>query len=85
VRLSLSEAKGKLTELARRAEAGEEVILTRRGLPAVKLVSVDRKPTAAEKRRLMEGIMEEGRRKALPGPDAAHAADFLYDEFGLPK
>jgi hypothetical protein len=29
-------------------------------------------------------ISERASKKATPGPDAAHSADFLYDEFGLP-
>ena len=38
MKISVSEAKGQLTELVRRAEAGDEVILTRHGHPAVRLV-----------------------------------------------
>lgn len=40
MRVSVSDAKGQLTELVRRAEAGDEVILTRRGYDAVRLVAV---------------------------------------------
>ena len=42
--ISLSEAKGRLHELMRRAEAGETIILTRRGKPVVRLVAVPRLP-----------------------------------------
>ena len=38
--ISLTEAKSRLNELVRRAEAGETIILTRRGKPAVRLVAV---------------------------------------------
>lgn len=38
MRISVSEAKAQLTDLVRRAEAGEEVVLTRRGKPAARLV-----------------------------------------------
>ncbi len=38
--VSVSDAKGQLSELVRRAEAGEEVILTRRGREIVRLVVV---------------------------------------------
>ena len=38
MRVSVSEANGQPTELVRRAEAGDEVILTRHGHPAVRLV-----------------------------------------------
>ncbi|MCI3131886.1 helix-turn-helix domain-containing protein [Phenylobacterium aquaticum] len=39
----------------------------------------------AERLKLIEAIRASARTKILPGPDAAHAADFLYDENGLPK
>jgi prevent-host-death family protein len=50
MRVSIIEAKEKLSELVRRAEAGEEVILTRHGQAAVRLTPVrmapDRAPAA---------------------------------------
>jgi prevent-host-death family protein len=82
--ISVTDAKAQLTDLVRRAEAGEEVVLTRHGQPAAKLVPVKAKPTAAEKQALMDRIMEEGSKKALPGPSAARSQDFLYGDDGLP-
>jgi prevent-host-death family protein len=38
--LSVTDAKARLTELVRRAESGEEVVLTRHGHPTVKLIAV---------------------------------------------
>ena len=38
MRVSVTEAKGQLTELVKRAEAGDEVILTRRGHEVARLV-----------------------------------------------
>ena len=80
----MSKAKAQLTELVRRAEAGEEVILTRHGRPAVKLAPVAPAFDPAERMRLINEVMESARGKILPGPCAARAADFLYDEDGLP-
>lgn len=80
----VSEAKAQLTDLVRRAEAGEEVVLTRHGQPAVKLVPVQVMPTREERLRLIAEIQESARGKALPGPCAARSQDFLYDEDGLP-
>ena len=40
MQISITEAKGHLTELVRRAEAGDEVVLTRHGKAAVRLVPV---------------------------------------------
>lgn len=37
MKISVTEAKGQLTELVRHAEAGEEIILTRHGQPAARL------------------------------------------------
>jgi prevent-host-death family protein len=48
--ISLTDAKAKLTDLVRRAEAGDEVILTRHGQPAVRLVPMARKLSPDELR-----------------------------------
>ncbi len=87
MKISIAEAKGQLTELVRRAEEGEEVILTRHDQPAVRLVAVTKKKPLdpVERRRILEEIRAAGRAKATPGPDAARSQDFLYDEYGLPK
>ena len=43
MRISVTDAKGQLTDLVRRAEAGDEVILTRHGQPAARLVAIKTK------------------------------------------
>jgi prevent-host-death family protein len=78
-----------LTDLVRRAEAGEEVTLTRRGQPTVKLVPIVAKPDAEAVREKRRKALDKFRgiakgRPEWEGVDAAHAADFLYDEKGLP-
>jgi prevent-host-death family protein len=83
--ISVSEAKGQLTDLVRRAEAGEDVVLTRHGQAAVRLVPVKAVVDRAARRRVIEAAQEMARGKRLPGPDAARSQDFLYDEDGLPK
>jgi prevent-host-death family protein len=85
LKASLSQAKGQLTELVKRAESGEDVVLTRFGRDVVRLVPVTRKPTAEERRAALDTAQLEGRLKALPGPSAARSQDFLYDEEGLPR
>jgi prevent-host-death family protein len=85
MRISVSEAKAQLTELVRRAEAGENVVLTRHGQEAVRLVPVQRAVGQAERRNLMERVRRSGAAKALAGPDAARSQDFLYDNDGLPR
>jgi len=85
MQVSVSDAKAQLTELVRRAEAGDEVILTRHGHAAVRLVPVGGKAVGADRRRILEAVRASGRRKATAGPVAARSQDFLYDHQGLPK
>jgi prevent-host-death family protein len=84
MRVSVTEAKGQLTELVRRAEAGDEVVLTRHGHPVVRLTPVGALPNATARRSLMEAVRASAT-KASSGPDAARSQDFLYDEEGLPR
>lgn len=83
MRISVSDAKAQLTDLVRRAERGDEVILTRHGHPAVRIVPVQAVPDLAERRRVMDEIY--ARAVTTPGPCAARSQDFLYDEDGLPR
>jgi prevent-host-death family protein len=85
MRVSVTDAKGQLTELVRKAEAGDEVILTRHGQPAVRLVPMEATPTRAARRALMEAVRRSGGQNATKGPSAERSQDFLYDEFGLPN
>lgn len=112
MRISIAEAEGQLADLVKRAEQGEEVVLTQPGLSSVRLEVVpsavenpvapydaaaelaklvplpsERAPLSSEeKRRLLDRLRDEVRRKKLPpGPDAARSQDFLYGEDGLPK
>ena len=84
--ISISEAEGRLTELIRRAESGEAVILTRDGRPTVQISAVRPKLTVEERRRLMSEFRAVIASKVdKRGPNAAGSQDFLYDEDGLPK
>ena len=85
MRVSVSTAKGKLTDLVRRAEAGEEIVLTRHGHPAVRLVSTRARTDRKSRRALLEAVRLAGAGKAKAGPGAARSQDFLYGSDGLPK
>lgn len=85
MRVSVTEAKGQLTELVRRAEAGDEVVLTRHGRPAVRLVPVTPVPDRTSRRALLESVRAAGAAKATAGPAAARSQDELYDGEGLPR
>jgi len=85
VQISVTDAKSQLTELVRRAEAGDEVILTRHGHAAVRLVPVTVVADKTSRSAALAKVRATVSNKADNGPDAAHSQDFLYDEHGLPK
>ena len=85
MRISVSEAKGRLTELVRRAEAGDEVVLTRHGKAIVRLVPVQPQPDLEARRTLIGAVQTTARGKRTEGATAARSQDFLYDDDGLPK
>ena len=80
--IPITEAKAQLTELVRRAEEGELVVLTRHGKPAVRLVPAG-ESTQPRKldRALIDEITAQAIAKMKPGP----WNDDMYDEGGLPK
>jgi prevent-host-death family protein len=84
MQVSVTEAKGQLTDLVRRAEAGDEVILTRHGHAVVRLVPVKAVPAGKSRRTLLEAARASGAAKAKAGPSAARSQDFLYGDDGLP-
>lgn len=84
MRVSVSAAKGQLTELVRRAEAGDEVILTRHGHAAVRLVPIKAAVDRKSRRALLEAVRASASAKGSPGPSAARSQDFLYGDDGLP-
>lgn len=87
MQISVSKAKGQLADLVRRAEAGEEIVLTRRGKAAVRLVPIAKASATQSQRR--RAVMEAAQRSALAklrdGPSAARSQDFLYNDNGLPQ
>jgi prevent-host-death family protein len=85
MQISVTDAKAQLTELVRRAEAGDEVVLTRHGRPAVRLAPVHAPADRATRRKVMEAVRRAGAAKAVEGAAAARSQDFLYDEDGLPR
>jgi prevent-host-death family protein len=85
MKISVTDAKAQLTELVRRAEAGDEVVLTRHGAAAVRLVPVRAATNGASRRALLEAVRASAAAKATVGPDAARSQDFLYGDDGLPK
>jgi prevent-host-death family protein len=85
MRVAVTNAKAQLTELIRRAEGGEEVVLTRHGQAVVRLVPVEAAVAPAARRKLLEAIRSAGAAKARAGESAARSQDFLFGSDGLPQ
>ncbi len=82
MRVPMSEAKARLTDLGRRAGLGEDDIPTRNGTPA-RLVFIAAAPDRAMRRRLMESISRAAAARIAAGETAARSQDFLYNQSGL--
>ena len=63
--VEIHEAKSKLSQLVEKAEAGEEVVLTRRGRPVAKIVNVA-PAIKRDRTRLLREIQELARRVRIP-------------------
>ena len=85
MQISVTEAKAQLTELVRRAEAGDEVVLTRHGQATVRLVPVRRRPDADARRAVIARMRAAAAGKQAAVASAARSQDFLYDGDGLPQ
>lgn len=92
--VTIRDAEGHWDELIRRAERGEEIVLTRDGHSVARLGPVAHAETAevttpargsAEWRARIDELTRLAVAEALPsnGPPGDHS--FLYDESGLPK
>jgi prevent-host-death family protein len=71
MQISVTDAKGQLTELVRRAEKGDEIVLTRHGHSAVRLVPVKAPSDRKSRRVLLEAARAGGAAKVKAGPSAA--------------
>jgi prevent-host-death family protein len=85
MQIPVSEAKASLTELLHRAEAGEEIILTRRGRSVARIVPVERELTYEQRRALIEKVRSMAPPLTVEDLPAERSRDFLYGEDGLPE
>lgn len=84
--IALTDAQKRFAEIVRRAENGEEVVLTRQGRPVARIAPVEkRRPTSEQKRAAIAEIRAAARKVPFDGVSAARSQDYLYDEDGLPK
>jgi len=84
VQISVTDAKSQLTDLVRRAEAGEEVVLTRHGHHVARLTPVRSTISSEARARVIEAVQASAADKLAAGPSAARSQDFLYGDDGLP-
>ncbi len=84
MQISVTDAKGQLTELVRRAEAGDDVVLTRHGRAVVRLTPLAPPSDAATRRTLIAAVRAAAATKPSDGPPAAESQNFLYGGDGLP-
>ena len=85
MKISVSKAKTHLTELVHRAEAGEEIVLTRLGQPVARLL-----PTVVARNRkarlaALEAMCQAAPTRVSIGPGAAQSRDSLVGPDGLPE
>lgn len=80
MQVCVSDAQTQLTELVRRAESGEEVVLTRHGQAVVRLVPARQVRDRSTRRELLEAVRRSGARRATVGPDAPRSQDFLHTD-----
>jgi len=85
MKVAVTNAKGRLTELIHRAEAGEEIVLTRHGRAVVRLVPVEAAVAPAARKKLLEAVRASGAARARPGESAARSQDFLFGPDGLSR
>ena len=85
MRVAVTNAKGQLTELIDRVEAGEEIVLTSHGRAVVRLMPVEAAVTPAARKKLLEAVRASGAAKARPAESAARSQDFLFGPDGLPR
>ena len=84
-KISISEAKARLSALVKAALDGEQVVLTKHGRPVAEIKPLTNTKKPAEKLSAMKKILIEARSERLSGVSAAEADNFLYDGNGLPS
>ncbi len=81
--LAITDAKARLTELVRRAEVGEEVVITRHGHAVARLVALRARSSVEDRAEVISAIRARAAGKVAEGPSAARSQDFLFDDEGL--
>ena len=82
MQISVSDAKAQLTELVLRAEAGEDIVLTRHGQPAARLAPIVAARNRKARLAIHQALRQAARTKVSIGPGAVPSWDFLFGTDG---
>ncbi|MDP2698745.1 type II toxin-antitoxin system Phd/YefM family antitoxin [Thalassospira sp.] len=82
--IAISAAKGHLSALIKAAREGKQVLLTRHGRPVAEIRAIAPAMTAGERIKQMTQISHKAAAMAQDDVPATRAADFLYDDTGMP-
>jgi len=85
MQISVTDAKAQLTELVRRAEAGDKIVLTRHGQPVARLVPIKAAQERKSRRAMVEAMRQAARGDVSPGLSDERYRDFLFGADGLPE
>jgi prevent-host-death family protein len=85
MQISVTDAKAQLTDLLRRAEAGEKIVLTRHGQPVAPLMPIKAALERKARRAMIEAIRQAARGGVLPGLSDERYRDFVFGAEGLPE
>jgi prevent-host-death family protein len=84
MQISVTDAKAQLTDLLRRAEAGDKIVLTRHGQPVARLVPIKASQARQSRRAVVEAMREAARSEAFSGLGDVQYRDFIFGSDGLP-
>jgi prevent-host-death family protein len=85
MRVSVTDAKAQLTYLVRRAEEGDEIILTRHGHAAVRLVPVQARPAPKKSGRSSNLSVPQARERQRAAPSPLAAKTFYMTNTAFPS
>jgi prevent-host-death family protein len=85
MQISVSDAKAQLTELLRRAEEGEDIVLTRYGQPVARLAPLVVAQNRNARLANLKMMRREARAKAAIGPGAFLSWDYLFGAGNPPE
>jgi len=84
MQVSITDARDQFTDIVRRAEAGEEIILTRRGHAVVRIAPVKAPVDGHGRHAPLDEVRASAAGRETSGPDAARSQTCLHGEDDLP-